>query len=79
MRQLNDGRVETTLPSKTRNEEWTDLIRTVQVENLLFLDEQNSRKEVVRESRHFRAAVIKRKRTTRKNPRLRRRLSIRAA
>src|ERR1700681_3848714 len=55
---VENRRFESTFPGKTRYQERADLIRAVKVENPLFL-KQNSRKEVVRKSRHFWAAVIK--------------------
>src|ERR1700680_3557912 len=47
-----------TLPRETRNQERADLIRTVEIKNAPLI-EQDSRKKVVRKSRHFRAAVEK--------------------
>src|SRR5580692_9852734 len=45
-----------TLPRETRNQERADLIRTVEIKNAPLIN-QDSRKEVVRESRHFGTAV----------------------
>src|SRR6202035_5842656 len=45
-----------TLPCETRNQERADLIRAIEIKNAPLI-EQDSRKKVVRESRHFRAAV----------------------
>jgi hypothetical protein len=45
-----------TLPRETRNQEWADLICTVEIKNAPLI-KQDSRKEVVRESRHFGTAV----------------------
>src|ERR1700674_3238617 len=53
---VESRRVKFTFPRETRNQERTDLIRTVEIKNAPLI-EQDSRKEVVRESRHFRAAV----------------------
>src|SRR5580693_4391307 len=43
-------------PCETRDQERADLIRTVEIKNAPLI-EQDSRKKVVRESWHFRAAV----------------------
>src|SRR5216683_6112272 len=48
--------LKSSLPRETRNQEWADLIRTVEIKNAPLI-EQDSRKKVVREARHFRAAV----------------------
>ncbi len=68
---IERGWVKTALSSKTRYEEWADLIRTVQIQNP-FLVEQNPRKEVMREPLHFRAAVKDGERAVGENPRVRR-------
>ena len=60
-------RVKATLTCKARNQQWADLICTIKIQNPLFL-KKNSRKEVVRESEYFRAAVIKCQRTTGQHP-----------
>src|SRR5208282_2170760 len=71
-------RFKTALPRKAGYQQGADLICAVKIENPLFR-KQNSRKEVVREARHFRAAVIKRQRTTRQHPGFLRRLCFPAA
>lgn len=61
-RHSNEGvesrRLKSAFSGKTRDQEWADLIRTVEIKNAPPI-EQDSRKKVVRESRHFRAAVEK--------------------
>src|ERR1700674_6129521 len=53
---VESRRVKFTFPRETRNQERTDLIRTVEIKNAPLI-EQDSRKKVVREWRRFRAAV----------------------
>src|ERR1700726_3403767 len=53
---VESRRVKSAFPCETRYQERADLIRTVEIKNAP-LSEQDSRKKVVRESRHFRAAV----------------------
>ena len=55
---IESRRVKAAFPRKTRYQEWADLIRTVEIKNAPLI-EQDSRKKVVRESWHFRAAVEK--------------------
>src|ERR1700692_3830318 len=49
-------RVKSAFPRETRDQERADLIRTVEIKNAPLI-EQDSRKKVVRESRHFGTAV----------------------
>ena len=56
---VESRRVKSAFPRETRDQERADLIRTVEIKNAPLI-EQDSRKKVVRESRHFRAAVEKR-------------------
>src|SRR5580704_16935403 len=49
-------RVKSTFPRETRDQERADLIRTVEIKNALLI-KQDSRKEVVRKTRHFGTAV----------------------
>src|SRR5580658_6557633 len=53
---VESRRVKPAFPRETRNQERADLIRTVEIKNAPLI-EQDSRKKVVRESRHFWAAV----------------------
>ena len=62
-------RVKSAFPRETRYQEWADLIRAVEIKHAPLI-EQDSRKKVVRESRHFRAAVENSKSAVGKNPRI---------
>src|ERR1700694_2075686 len=53
---VESGRVKSAFPRETRYQERADLIRTVEIKNAPLI-EQDSRKKVMRESWHFRAAV----------------------
>jgi hypothetical protein len=53
---VESRRLKSAFPRETRYQERADLIRTVEIKNAPLI-EQDSRKKVVRESRHFRAAV----------------------
>src|SRR6202171_2202373 len=53
---VESRRVKSAFPRETRYQEWADLIRTVEIKNAPLV-QQDSRKKVVRESRHFRAAI----------------------
>src|ERR1700693_887566 len=53
---VESRRVKSAFPRETRYQERADLIRTVEIKKAPLI-EQDSRKKVVRESRHFRAAV----------------------
>ena len=55
---VESRRVKSAFPRETRDQERANLIRTVEIKNAPLI-EQDSRKKVVRESRHFRAAVEK--------------------
>src|SRR5580704_13973902 len=50
------GRLKSAFPRETRDQERADLIRAVEIKDAPLI-EQDSRKEVVRESRHFGTAV----------------------
>src|ERR1700676_1279776 len=70
---VESRRVKSAFPRETRDQERADLIRTVEIKNAPLI-EQDSRKKVVRKSRHFRAAVVKCQRAIRQHPGSRRRL-----
>src|SRR3984957_17379354 len=53
---VESRRVKSAFPRETRYQERADLIRTVEIKNAPLI-EQDSRKKVVRELRHFRASV----------------------
>src|ERR1700674_1191256 len=53
---VESRRVKSAFPRETRDQERADLIPTVEIKNAPLI-EQDSRKEVVRESRHFGTAV----------------------
>src|ERR1700732_3296063 len=66
---VESRRVKSAFPRETRDQERADLIRTVEIKNAPLI-KQDSRKEVVRESRHFRAAIENSKSAVGKNPRI---------
>src|ERR1700730_17157186 len=63
-------RVKSAFPRETRDQERADLIRTVEIKNAPLI-EQDSRKKVVRESRHFGTAIENRKCPVWQYPRIR--------
>src|ERR1700680_5146874 len=53
---VESRRVKSAFPRETRDQERADLIRTVEIKNAPLI-EQDSRKKIMRESRHFGTAV----------------------
>ena len=66
---VESSRFKSAFPRETRYQERADLIRTVEIKNAPLI-EQDSRKKVVRESRHFGASVENSTSAVRQYPRI---------